>query len=701
VAVSAADITVPIARIVDTGRFRTPPRRDIQGLRALAVGLVVVYHLRPGALPGGFAGVDVFFVISGFLIIGTLTGEIRRTGTLKLLDFYARRIRRLLPASSVVLLATVAATLLLVPISRQPSIFGEILASALNVQNWALAWSSADYAHATASASPVQHFWSLSVEEQFYLVIPLVLLLCARQAARRMSSAPHFAFAAILLVTVVSFVFSVVYTPVNHGAAYFVTPTRMWELGLGGLVAIVLHRLRPGPRLRLLLGWAGLAAILISAATFSTSLAFPGWIALLPTLGTVGLLVAGVPGRRNAGYETVRVLGRQPLRYVGDISYSLYLWHWPVIVLLLEVSGSDELGPAQVLFALALSFALAAASKHLVEDPFRRRRAAGHRRRGTYLLGATLVALPALVVVAPWQTAQAELDALAGAALLADANPGAMALDPVAPRPARAGAAIRPDPAVASADLPLTDRPTCHSYDITELPVAGEACTYGSPTAAKTMVLVGDSHAAQFSTVLAEYVGRNPGWRAKIMVRNGCPFNDVSPSIGGNQLSSCTDQNRAELAGILATRPDLVITSAMSPESYRKDLNWTWESRRIMVDGYRTLLDPLSAAKIPVTVIREIPRSAAPVPACLERNRQHHEVCDTPRGVAFPADGDPLAEAASLTPGVAVADLSDWICTPTTCQAVVGNVVVHRDNHLTDSYVRTLYEPLITRLGLP
>ncbi|HEV7976494.1 acyltransferase family protein [Amycolatopsis sp.] len=692
-------MTVPIARVVDTGQFRTAPRRDIQGLRALAVGLVVVYHLRPGFLPGGFVGVDVFFVISGFLIIGTLTGEIRRTGTLKLLDFYARRIRRLLPASSVVLLATVAATLLLMPISRQPSIFSEILTSALNVQNWTLAWSSTDYAHATASASPVQHFWSLSVEEQFYLVIPLVLLLSARQATRRMSSAPHFAFAAVWLVTVVSFVFSVLYAN-HHGAAYFITPTRMWELGLGGLVAIVFHRLRPGRGLRLLLGWGGLAAVLLSAMTFSTDLAFPGWIALLPTLGTVGLLVAGVPGRRNADHETVRVLGRQPLHYLGDISYSLYLWHWPVIVLLLEVTQRAELDWAQVLFAVVLSFVLAAASKHLVEDPFRRRRAAGRRRRGTYLLGAALVALPALVIVAPWQTAQAQLDALAGAAVLNSAHPGAMALDPVDPRPARAGAALVPDPAVAAADLPLADRPSCNTYDIAELPVAGQACTYGSPAAPKTMVLVGDSHAAQFSTVLAEYVGRNPDWRAKIMVRNGCPFNDVSPSIGGNQLSSCTEQNRAELAGILATRPDLVITSAMSPESYRKDLNWTWESRRIMVDGYRALLNPLRDARIPVTVIREIPRAAVPVPACLERNRQRHEVCDTPRAVAFPPGGDPLAEAASQVPGIGVADLTNWICTPETCPAVVGNVVVHRDNHLTDSYVRTLYEPLVTQLGL-
>ncbi|MEC3977624.1 acyltransferase family protein [Amycolatopsis sp. H20-H5] len=229
-------------------------------MRALAVGLVIVYHLRAGLLPGGFAGVDVFFVISGYLIVGTLSTELRRTGTVSLREFCARRIRRLLPAASVVLLTTVLATLVLLPMSRWPSTMSEIVTSALNLQNWALAALSADYAHATAAASPVQHFWSLSVEEQFYLVIPLVLLLCARLAHRARPKAVRFAFAAVALLTAASFVFSVIYSELDHGRAYFVTPARMWELDLGGLAAMAAHRIRPGHTSRLLLGWSGRAA---------------------------------------------------------------------------------------------------------------------------------------------------------------------------------------------------------------------------------------------------------------------------------------------------------------------------------------------------------------------------------------------------------------------------------------------------------
>jgi peptidoglycan/LPS O-acetylase OafA/YrhL len=702
VAVSTVDTTVPLPQPRAAAIGPRTQRRDIQGLRALAVGIVVVYHLAPSALPGGFVGVDVFFVISGFLIIGTLTGEIRRTGRLGLLDFYARRIRRLLPAACLVLLTTAAVTFTLIPESRWPSVFREIVTSALNVQNWVLAALSTDYAEATAAASPVQHFWSLSVEEQFYLVIPLVLLLSAGVAAKLRANPIPFAFAAVTLVTIGSFVYSVSYTPGHHGAAYFITPVRVWELGLGGLAAMIVHRFKPYRAVRLMLGWGGLAAVLVSAVTFSTAMAFPGWIALVPTLGTTGLLAAGALHRyeRTAAKETASVLGRGPLPYLGDISYSLYLWHWPVIIMILEATGSDTLDASQVLAAVVMSLALAVVTKHLIEDPFRQRRATPRGRRGTYVLGAVLVALPVLTVVGPWQFTQARLDSLASSIGLDANHPGAMAINPGSPLHAPSGVTPVPDPVVADKDVPLVDRPGCGVYDIAVDPVAGQSCTYGAPGAPKTMVVVGDSHAAQFSSALAEFVRRDPTWRVKVMVRNGCPFNDVPPALAGVPFTGCAQQNHAELDGIIALRPDLVVTSAMSPESYEKDLNWTWDSRSRLVGGYRTLLDDLSSAAIPVAVIREVPRPATAVPACLERNSERHAACDTRRDVAFPAGGDPLVEAAEKVPGTKIVDLSDWICVRETCQAVVGNVVVYRDNHLTDSYIRTLSEPLVTQLGL-
>ena len=683
----------------ETLRETLPPvaaarqRGDIQGLRALAVGLVLVYHLRPAWLPGGFTGVDVFFVISGFLIIGMLAGELRRTGTIRLREFYARRIRRLLPAASAVLLLTVVATWAILPMSRWPDTMGEIVTSALNVQNWALAIRAADYTAATAAASPVQHFWSLSVEEQFYLVIPVLLLLARRFRPGR---ATRSAMVAVAVVTVASFGFSVVFGAIDHGRAYFVTPTRMWELGLGGLVALVAGRLRLGRPARLVCGWGGLAAVAVGAAVLTTDMAFPGYVALLPVLGAAGMLVAGIvpAGEEVAAAETASVLGVRPLRYLGDISYSLYLWHWPVIVVILQLDGRSELTRRQMVLALALSIAMAALSKRFIEDPFRRGSAV-RRPRTAYLLGATLVAVTVLSTIVPARYAEAELDRLTSATVLDENHPGALAFDPEQPKPVPSAVALMPDPAVAGHDYPLNDRPGCSVYDVTEPPPSVDACTYGPADAPKTIVLVGDSHAAMYATVFAEFTRTHPGWRVKMFLRNGCPFTATAPA----GLSACSDQGRAVLAEILALKPVLVVTAAMSPESYDKDLHWRWDSRAQAVDGYESLLRPISDAGIRVGVLREVPRPAQNTPRCLE-SHPDPTGCDTPRDQAFGPDDDPLAEAAQRVPRVTVVDLTPWLCSPDTCPAVVGNVVVYRDNHLTDTYVRTLYRPLITRLGL-
>jgi peptidoglycan/LPS O-acetylase OafA/YrhL len=685
-------------------------RPDIQGLRALAVGLVVVYHLRPDLLPGGFVGVDVFFVISGFLIIGTLAGQVRRTGRLGLLDFYARRIRRLLPAASVVLLATSIATVVLLPISLWPSILREVAASALDIQNWALAILSTDYAHATVGASPVQHFWSLSVEEQFYLVIPLLMLVCARLATRRKKSPIRFVFAGVAVITAASLAFSVLYTPIAHTPAYFVTPTRMWELGLGGLAAMAVPRLRIGRALRFVLGWFGLAAIGVSAFVLTTDMAFPGWIALLPTVGALGMLLAGVlpTGERPAFAETASLLGRQPLRYVGDISYSIYLWHWPIIVFTLDITGAAKLDREQVLLVAALSLVLAAASKHFVEDPFRQRArprsdtaepVARPRRRTSYVLGGTLVALSLIAAVVPWQLAQLRLNTLASTIALDANHPGALALDPNDPRAVPTDVPLEPDPSVANQDYYMKDLPNCAVYDYVHNTAAGTACTYGARDAPNTIVIVGDSHAGMYSTALADFVKRDPEYRVKIMMRNGCPFTSIPPSSGGRPFTVCSAQNQAELAQILALKPAFVITAAMSQASYQQDLNWTWSSAQVMVTGYRAMLKPLSDAGIPVGVIREVPRPTTNVPECIQRNPKQPSACDTSQADALP-DADPLAQAANGLPGVSVVDLTKWLCVSQVCPAVIGNVIVYRDNHLTNSYVHTLSTPLTDALGL-
>lgn len=344
-------------------------RPEIQALRAVAIGCVVLYHFWPAVLPAGFVGVDVFFVVSGFLITGLLLRDAERYDRVRLREFYLRRLRRILPAALVVLSACAAATLLFVPRAEWRPFLQQVLSSGLYVQNWHLARDSQIPRRADLESTPVQHFWSLSVEEQFYLVWPL-LIIAALWLATRLGRRRLAVVAAVLgVATAASFVHGMILTGQDHNVAYFSTLSRAWEFGVGGLLALlpvlVGERLR---RTRALASWAGLAAIAVAALTFTDPEAFPGWIALLPVLGTAAVIWAGMP---RAALSPAPVAGLRPVQWFGDLSYSLYLWHWPIIMFTPYLTGQPSQAPVMVLL-LVLSVLVADASKRWIEDPFRR-----------------------------------------------------------------------------------------------------------------------------------------------------------------------------------------------------------------------------------------------------------------------------------------------------------------------------------------
>jgi peptidoglycan/LPS O-acetylase OafA/YrhL len=307
-------------------------RVEIQALRALAVSLVVLYHVVPLRLPGGYVGVDVFFVVSGSLITAHLLREVERTGRIRLAPFWARRARRLLPASLLVLLVSVAATVVWVPQTYWQGWLREIGASALYVENWVLAGDAVDYLAHTNAASPAQHYWSLSTEEQFYLAWPLLVAL-ASWVAVRLGVRRRTALGALFgLLTLVSFLWSLWTTQVSPPDAYFTTPTRAWEFSLGGLLALWTATPPAGrEQLRSLVSWTGFGAIAITALTYTGETPFPGTAALLPVLGTVAVIWAGAP-RHDWSPTAVADFG--PVRFLGNVSYSAYLWHWPLVVVL-------------------------------------------------------------------------------------------------------------------------------------------------------------------------------------------------------------------------------------------------------------------------------------------------------------------------------------------------------------------------------
>ncbi|MES2170923.1 MAG: acyltransferase, partial [Actinomycetota bacterium] len=350
-------------------RASSRARPDIQTLRAIAVLAVLAYHLFPAQISGGFVGVDVFFAISGYLIIGHLLRGLQSRGRVGLADFWARRARRLLPASLLVLVASGVATVLLVPQVLWSEWFKELTASAAYVQNWLLSINAVDYLGADSGPSPSQHYWSLSVEEQLYIIWPLVLVIIVALAGRTRTRAINLTIGVVLVAaTVASFIYSVWDVAVDPAAAYFVTPARAWEFGAGGLLAYFAWLPGRGRlHLRTAAVWLGLAMILLSVLLYTAKTPFPGATALVPVIGTLLVIWADQPGTR---WSPRVVLSIRPVIWIGDISYSLYLWHWPLIILIPAATGRD-LSTLERFGIVLVSIVLAWFTKRFVEDPVR------------------------------------------------------------------------------------------------------------------------------------------------------------------------------------------------------------------------------------------------------------------------------------------------------------------------------------------
>ena len=363
-------------------------RPDIEGLRGLAILLVVLFHARLAGIDGGFVGVDVFFVISGFLITGLLIREREHDGRLNLTRFYARRVRRLLPAAAIVLTMTMLAVHVLIAPLDRAELQLDGLASALSVGNMRFAAEAGDYFSAVSTPSPFLHFWSLGVEEQFYLVWPALVLIAGR--GRRPRLTIGLVLAGLALASLVA---SVVVTDIAANWAFYSLPTRAWQLAVGGLLAVGATQLAraPGPLLAGV-GWAGVAAIGASALLFTEAMAYPGLAAIAPTAGAAALIAAGA-----ARGGPAMLLTLAPMRWLGRISYSLYLWHWPLLVLAPLAVGA-ELDTAARLGLVVAAVAISTISWGAIEEPFRRGFPVMNRRPGrTVAVGLASVLLIAVM----------------------------------------------------------------------------------------------------------------------------------------------------------------------------------------------------------------------------------------------------------------------------------------------------------------
>jgi peptidoglycan/LPS O-acetylase OafA/YrhL len=658
-------------------------RRDIQGLRAVAVGLVVVYHLFPDLLRGGFVGVDVFFVISGYLITGHMVREMRTRGAIDLLGFYARRARRLVPAATVVLLLTWLASLLVLPGSRLTATAQQVAASAVYVQNWLLARDSVDYLTAEDAASPVQHYWSLSVEEQFYLGWPLLLVLAGVLARLLPWSWGRVALVLGAAICALSLATSVLLTASNGPTAYFVTHTRVWELGLGALLAVLAGRPELPQRLARPARWTGLALIVVSAVTYSSATPFPGTAALVPVLGTVLVLAAG------AATPNTRVLGSAPMTWIGDHSYALYLVHWPLIVLYKAWSGG-ELGPLDGPIVLAASLVSAWLVTRFVEEPVRRSRAFASRGRGLAL--ALAAALPVVIVLphvlpssTPVPTASAQHP---GAAVLAgDAEEVASDRE------------VTPAAEVAFDDRPDYYDRGCEAA-IDESGV--RRCVYGEQTAPTlTVALVGDSKIGQWLPALEDIALRND-WQLVTYLRSRCPWSSTQTVVGAGDDSTyvnCSAWGREVLEELRGDTPDVLLTSDRpvvgTPDHTQADA----ESHAAIAEGMSEYWAESMDLGIQVVAIRETPEMGSNIPDCMSTPGAVVEDCSRSLGKAL-GDGPTVLATEAMNGTVPLIDMTDLLCSDGSCGPVVGGVLVYRDqHHLTRTYVMTLATYLEERLA--
>ena len=584
---------------------------QIQGLRALAVVLVLLYHAK--FLPGGYIGVDIFYVISGYLITSLLLRECEKTDGISFARFYLRRIKRLLPASSLVLIITALVSWWVYPSILRADLGRDIAAASLYISNYFFALWQMDYQNLDAIPPVVIHYWSLAVEEQFYLLWPLIIYLLYKFGKRRTVGI------GIAVITLISFLLSLYLTSVSPLWAFYSLPTRAWELGIGALVLFVPAKWRDFQ------GYAWLAVIAIgySAARFTDATAFPGTAALFPVLATAFTLasVKNWP-------KVIDTSSRLPvIQWLGNISYPLYLWHWPVLVIPHLYLGR-ELSILERLIAILLTLILSDLTHRFVEQPLRVREFS----RTRILAGAALITILTLIL----------------SMIIMNSHNNQVTL--------KSGENFSLESVLAQ---PKIYQDGCHLENGKIIP---PDCTYGESNAKRRIVLFGDSHAAQWFPAL-EKMAKENGFALTSFTKSACP----GPAIrkvdkGGYKNSDCSKWRDNVYKRIAELKPEAVLVSGMQyfqrPEGYQSRAQW-WQ------EGQRKTLLALRGLTPKVIYIADTPHPKQDIPSCLSSVKAR--------------DCDNTEKTPSITvDGYLLVDPTPWLCTRT-CPAVLDGIVTYRD----------------------
>ncbi|MDT5101477.1 MAG: hypothetical protein QOC76_5214 [Mycobacterium sp.] len=686
-------------------------RHDLDGLRGIAIALVAVFHVWFGRVSGG---VDVFLALSGFFFGGRLLRAALTPGaSLSPVPEVSRLVRRLLPALVVVLAAAAVLTILIQPETRWETFADQSLASLAYFQNWELANTASDYLRAGESVSPLQHIWSMSVQGQFYLtflaLIFLFALVCRRVLGRYMRVSLVVMLSAL---TIASFAYAIFAHDADQATAYYNSFARGWELLLGALVGALVGHIRWPMWLRTTVALVALVAILSCGALINGVKEFPGPWALVPVGATMLFILTGA--NRHSDPHTSgklpapnRLLATKPFIWLGSIAYSLYLWHWPLLIFWLVYADRQRVGFFDGACVLLVSVVLAWLTTKYVENPLRYRSTAPNTgsaakvplrtrlRRPTIALGSVVVLLGVALTATSftWREHVMVQDASAEQLVGLDLRdyPGAHALLDNAPVPT---APMRPTVLEAKQDLPETTVDGCIS-DFDDVDVI--TCAYGDQSAPHTIALAGGSHAEHWITAL-DLLGKQHHFKVTTYLKMGCPLTteDVPLVMGDNRpYPKCHTWNEAVMKKLIADRPDFVFTTATRP--------WNIKPGDVMPGTYVGIWQTLSDNDIPILAMRDTPwlvRKGMPFfPADCLADRGNGISCGIRRSDVL-AKFNPTLPWANRFPLLKPLDLSDAVCRRDVCRAVEGNVLIYHDSHhISKTYMRTMADELGRQIG--
>jgi peptidoglycan/LPS O-acetylase OafA/YrhL len=686
--------STPRSGRADGGRRFRP---DIEGLRAIAVGLVLVFHAYGTPFSGGFVGVDVFFVISGFLITDILIHEHSKTGRVSILGFYGRRVRRILPASALVTVATVIAAYYFLGFLTGNDVAVAAKWTAVFAANIHFGFVGTDYFGSQLPPSPLLNMWSLGVEEQFYVVWPglfLTLVLIVRGTHHR-----HALAASLIAIIAASFAWSVFQTGADPTWAYFSPFTRACELGLGALIAV----LGPAINRKLKPRWAaevlascGLAGIASSALLLNSSTPYPGAVIAWPVVSTALLIAAGCTDIRTS---VERCLSLRPMQWFGARSYSLYLWHWPILTIAAQYSVRHMSG-WQTTGLLLLTILASTLTYRLVENPVRRARSLTARPGLSLAVGAALIAIT--IALAQWfivlnggtrnlfestDIRQTSCPSPACSDILAQVESGAK-IDTIPPD-------LTPSLADAVADMRVPDGGQCSQLPISWLKPDRQPCIFdtGAPANAPMIILMGDSQAVMWSRTVNS-IAKQLGYRFGLVFHYGChmPMTTFDTTQEGVTDAQCREWKNAAIDWMKRQDPAVVLVASGNHTGI-KDADYA--------AGYAALLKHIQGPGRKLFVMGDVPLLSQDPPRCLAAHPSSALKCATETATAAPADEQQAALDGAQQAGAGYVNLTPWLCTADLCPAIVGHYAAYQDQfHITGTYAQALMPLVQQAIGL-